>query len=1416
MILFRNLVATRHIFTRYIYILNRRNKLRDMNSTKTISFFISSTFCDMHFERDYIKTVIFPELNEEYNKKNIYIQLIDLRTGIYPDSPEDEAKATTHILKVCKEEIKRSKPYFIGILGNRYGSIPQQEAYTIFSNSLEHDIKAALGDISTRSITEIELIIRLYGAENLDRCLFYFRNDESYSGIPEDEIGLFYENNDKQDALKKWIKKTAESKNLDICHDYTLTWDKDKFSDPDNVWRTDLIKDIRSLIEKEVDKSQENNISFYEDQQHITAFRLRCLAKHTERPFEAQLFNKALKTSPYIHIITGDSGIGKSTIMCKLHERISNTNDGVDRLVLFHTAGIHPHADDIYRVLRRWSEELSNAINEPFVLSLPDNDVASHFQILVDKCIDKGKHIVMIIDALDRMKMCPLLESLSFINDQKVQAFISTTKITQLHLSTARQVIIEEIPEFTAEETEKFIKNKLPRSTYDELISKTYADGTYAYRSPLWVGLALFVLNSLDIEDFTRIMNDKSECHGGKKLENYLLDIAYKMPADPGDMFIFLKKFLSDSFENDFLELLFNYLAISQNGLRECDLMALMGTQWNDLDFATIRRYLSFAFFESGPDKRWQLSHNKFTIALKSDLNDNEMNQYHNQIADHLSSLDPMDSLRITSGFHHLIEANRYADAFSLIMELPYIEAKISYGYFPELLQEYNTIANHLSEEDEAQRLLTATYNSLSSNYEFIRDHIKEYPQSVVQVLMNAPDIKALGHNKYTAAWKEWNKLQKRPWLEFQDSSEPQLNTIPFKDIRNIFDFSISPTGKFIAYYNIQKPWNTKYNAPLSEHYPIRIYDVANNAHSSLLFPEESSIMKNPSGDIIVPECYSYLYIKYQDYLKVKEQKKEEDESDPLAFLGMQETKNDMRTKALSKYPRNKFNYKAIGNGWEESFKTGGIIDAIWLTDDIIIASVPGNRLWGWDISTGKFIINIQFGNISAKGITRWDDSRMKPSLERIDEHTFISVDGLNNLYTFEFDGKHIHNKFIACFDRAVTVIKKIDNNLILLGFYDGSVKLYDINTQTALKDFKYEDRQIPYHPSHISLSHNKKFAAISYFRLGCVIWDIQSGCIKRKLENPSAFNSNVGTVWSKDDQHVILNYVCNTQNSILKIGLEGDIEEHIFTSPYHNWALKEYMDSEYIFIHNNALCRIKSDSYTHIASSQKIMAYNDVQYGNHIITANCDGLHLWDSNTCSLLHKTKINWGMVTHRNNVTIKIRVSPNEKRVLVIANENHLFMFDTQNLHLLWDRAGENARSSYFSNDSQLFMLDDGRAPDCHGVDPGEGMRLFYSDTGASYYRSVEKHGLDAEEIFNKYNKEHSPAVSPERTDTEFHCTLYNRKDNGLLKIQTCDGNEYHLYSHIKLLKNYRTSKGLCFLTDKDFKPIKCVLHEIGNK
>lgn len=83
--------------------------------------FISSTFVDMHAERDILTQVVFPELRERCRKLKVHLYEIDLRWGV--TQAETESAKT---LQICLDEIDRCRPFFIGMLGSRYGWVPEK------------------------------------------------------------------------------------------------------------------------------------------------------------------------------------------------------------------------------------------------------------------------------------------------------------------------------------------------------------------------------------------------------------------------------------------------------------------------------------------------------------------------------------------------------------------------------------------------------------------------------------------------------------------------------------------------------------------------------------------------------------------------------------------------------------------------------------------------------------------------------------------------------------------------------------------------------------------------------------------------------------------------------------------------------------------------------------------------------------------------------------------------------------------------------------------------------------------------------------------------------------------------------------------------------------------------------------------
>jgi hypothetical protein len=106
----------------------------------------------MHAERDYLRRVIFPELEERLSQRRCHLEVIDFRWGIDSGSQAQEATNESLILKVCLGEIERTKPFFIGLLGDRYGWVPPDNLVMAIAREVGYE-RPVIG----RSITELEI-----------------------------------------------------------------------------------------------------------------------------------------------------------------------------------------------------------------------------------------------------------------------------------------------------------------------------------------------------------------------------------------------------------------------------------------------------------------------------------------------------------------------------------------------------------------------------------------------------------------------------------------------------------------------------------------------------------------------------------------------------------------------------------------------------------------------------------------------------------------------------------------------------------------------------------------------------------------------------------------------------------------------------------------------------------------------------------------------------------------------------------------------------------------------------------------------------------------------------------------------------------------------------------------------------------
>lgn len=126
-----------------------------MSSTwQSVRVFISSTFRDMHSERDWLVKRVFPALRERLDKYRVHLIDIDLRWGVTEQQAESGGA-----LDVCLDQIDDCRPFFLGVLGERYGFVSQELLERIRGNSKYDSLQHASG----KSITELEI---LYGVLN--------------------------------------------------------------------------------------------------------------------------------------------------------------------------------------------------------------------------------------------------------------------------------------------------------------------------------------------------------------------------------------------------------------------------------------------------------------------------------------------------------------------------------------------------------------------------------------------------------------------------------------------------------------------------------------------------------------------------------------------------------------------------------------------------------------------------------------------------------------------------------------------------------------------------------------------------------------------------------------------------------------------------------------------------------------------------------------------------------------------------------------------------------------------------------------------------------------------------------------------------------------------------------------------------
>jgi len=358
-------------------------------SWRTVRVFISSTFRDMHAERDHLVRVVFPELKERCRKRHVQLIDVDLRWGVTQEQAEGGGA-----LDICLDEIDSCRPYFLGLLGHRYGTVPPGHDHSITAQEVYHGV---LHNSLPRQLMDLRPFVRgilegrtLYKeqVETLVRC--YQWNPEKKKHLlqpnitPEDEKTLcsvfdqysLYQQDRSFFFLRSesFTRKLAGSNVADFFEtDGTL---KSKLQTLKQEIKDAGLpgfeyKDLESLGQKVLEtlwgridaefpeKREEGELDWLAEE---AEFHELFMADRTRRFVGRSDVLKNMHgfvekdSEPRLMVVTGEPGCGKSALMARFTEEVIHHHP--DWLILSHFVGASPSSTSLRLTLRRLCTQL--------------------------------------------------------------------------------------------------------------------------------------------------------------------------------------------------------------------------------------------------------------------------------------------------------------------------------------------------------------------------------------------------------------------------------------------------------------------------------------------------------------------------------------------------------------------------------------------------------------------------------------------------------------------------------------------------------------------------------------------------------------------------------------------------------------------------------------------------------------------------------------------------------------------------------------------------------------------------------------------------------------------------------------------------------------------------------------------------
>ncbi|NOZ19832.1 MAG: DUF4062 domain-containing protein [Planctomycetes bacterium] len=360
--------------------MSEEQKAAQAHRQRLIRVFVSSTFRDMQEEREELVKHVFPQLRKLCEERGVTFVDVDLRWGV-----TNEQVAEGQVLPICLAEIENCRPFFIGLLGERYGWVPQHIPQELIKQHkwLEEHLE--------KSVTELEIIYGvLDNLEMANRACFYFRDPKYIESVPDDRKADFTaesaEGAEKLQELKERIRQSG----LAV---------RENYPDPKTLGEW-VLKDLTVAINQvyppgpppePLDRDAAEHEAFAESRARV----------YIPRQKYFDLLDKHVQGDDPPLVVLGESGVGKSALLANwaLRHRASHPDD----FLLMHFIGASSYSADWAAMLRRIMGEFNRRFEMGQEIPDDPDELRMAFANSLHMASARGR-VILILDGLNQLE----------------------------------------------------------------------------------------------------------------------------------------------------------------------------------------------------------------------------------------------------------------------------------------------------------------------------------------------------------------------------------------------------------------------------------------------------------------------------------------------------------------------------------------------------------------------------------------------------------------------------------------------------------------------------------------------------------------------------------------------------------------------------------------------------------------------------------------------------------------------------------------------------------------------------------------------------------------------------------------------------------------------------------------------------